>query len=376
MRIEVGFSSDIGKVREGNEDSVLVEHPLYAVADGMGGARGGEVASRMAIETLEELARKGEGSLTDQIRRANEVVFQRSMADRTVSGMGTTLTAAWVEGEEARLAHVGDSRAYLLRAGDFRQLTDDHTLVGRMVKAGEITREEADVHPHRNVLVRVLGTEPDLVVDETTVALLDGDRLLLCTDGLTGMVAEQQVQAILETEPDPQKAADRLVRAANRAGGIDNITVVLLDAHEDPDGDSGGHGGSSTIARPSHAPLGGAVASYGPSARRWALRAGLLALIVAVLFVGFRIYADRQWYVGVRDGHVAVFQGIPAQLGGFRFSHVAIDVTGLSAAAVEQVPLYAELEGGITAGSREEALAIVAQMRKDVAALAQGVSAS
>ena len=372
MRIEVGFSCDIGKVRDGNEDSVLVEHPLYAVADGMGGARGGEVASRMAIETLQELVRDGEGSLPDKVRRANTMVFERSMADASVAGMGTTLTAALVEEGEARLAHVGDSRAYLLRAGDFRQLTDDHTLVARMVQAGEITREEADVHPHRNVLVRALGTEPDVTVDEAAVALLDGDRLLLCTDGLTGMVAEQQIQAILETEPDPQKAADRLVRAANRAGGIDNITVVVLDVRENAEGDTG----DAPHAGPSHIPLRDAAASYRPSARRWTARAGLLALIVAVLFVGFRVYADRQWYVGVREGHVAVYQGVPARLGGVRFSHVAVDVPELSATAVEQVPFYAELDNGITADSREQALAIVAQMRRDVAAPTQAGSTS
>ena len=166
------------------------------------------------------------------IRSANRAVFERSISDRKVSGMGTTLTATTVDEQGAHLGHVGDSRAYLLRAGALRQLTDDHTLVNRMVKAGEITPQEAGTHPHRNVLTRSIGTEPEVVVDENDVPLIDGDRLLLCSDGLTGMVTEPQIQAILETTPDPQEAADRLIKAANRAGGIDNITVVILDIHE------------------------------------------------------------------------------------------------------------------------------------------------
>ena len=230
MKVQVGVATDIGRVREGNEDSYLIEPPLYAVADGMGGHRGGEVASQLALETIEDLFRKDEGSLVEQVRSANHAVFMQSQEDTAVSGMGTTLTAALVEGSQLQLAHVGDSRAYLLRADSLRQLTADHTLVARMVKTGEITEAEAEVHPHRNVLTRSLGTEADVQVDEDVVGLLDGDRLLLCSDGLTGMVTEDQIKAILETEPDPQRASDRLIKAANRAGGIDNITVVVLDA--------------------------------------------------------------------------------------------------------------------------------------------------
>ena len=230
MRIETGVATDIGRVREGNEDSYLVEPPLYAVADGMGGHRGGEVASHLALETVEERARADQGTLADQVRAANRAVYERSQQDREVTGMGTTLTAAKLVEGTLLLAHVGDSRAYLLRGGALRQLTDDHTLVNRMVKAGEITTDEADVHPHRNVLTRALGTEPEVQVDVSEVPLMDGDRALLCSDGLFGMVTEDQIQAILEVEPDPQKAAERLIRAANSAGGVDNITVVVLDA--------------------------------------------------------------------------------------------------------------------------------------------------
>ena len=370
MSVEVGFATDIGKVREGNEDSLLVDPPLYAVADGMGGARGGEVASRIAVETLEELSHKGDGSLRDHVRRANELVFERSTTDRRVAGMGTTLTAVVIEGGAAHLAHVGDSRAYLLRAGDLRQLTDDHTLVQRMVRAGEITRDEAEVHPHRNVIIRALGIEPEVEVDETTVALLDGDRILLCSDGLTAMVAEQQVQAILETEPDPKRAADRLVRSANRAGGVDNITVVVIDVQDVAGDEESEARGSGARDRSPGSRLRAAASGRGPQARRWALRGGVALLVLAVLIVALRVYADRQWYVGESEGHVAVFQGIPAEIGGFRFSHIAVEFPDLQASAVEQSPLYTDLASGITVDSREEALAIVAQMRSDAGNLA------
>ena len=155
MRVVVGVATDIGRVRERNEDSYLVEPPLYAVADGMGGARGGAVASSLALDTVEELFRGGKASLAEMIRSANRAVFERSISDRKVSGMGTTFTATTVDEQGAHLGHVGDSRAYLLRAGALRQLTDDHTLVNRMVKAGEITPQEAGTHPHRNVLTRI-----------------------------------------------------------------------------------------------------------------------------------------------------------------------------------------------------------------------------
>ena len=197
----------------------------------MGGHRGGDVASSLALETVEALFRDGDGTLAEQVREANRAVLERSVADQQGERHGHDPHRRHGRGHATPAScHVGDSRAYLLRAGDLRQLTSDHTLVARMVKAGEISREEAAVHPHRNVVTQVASApRPTCVVDEEDVPLLDGDRLLLCSDGLTGMVAEDQIQAILEAEPDPQDAADRLVKAANRAGGVDNITVVVLD---------------------------------------------------------------------------------------------------------------------------------------------------
>ena len=188
MRVSVGAATDIGQVREGNEDSYLLVAPLYAVADGMGGHRGGEVASSLALETVQGLFERHEGTLSDQVVQANRAVFERSQNDRSVSGMGTTLTAALIDGDEVHFVHVGDSRAYLLRDGQLTQLTEDHTLVHRMVVEGEITPAEAETHPHRSILTRALGVDENVEVDEGEVEVQGGDRILLCTDGLTGMV--------------------------------------------------------------------------------------------------------------------------------------------------------------------------------------------
>jgi len=382
MRVVVGVATDIGRVRERNEDSYLVEPPLYAVADGMGGARGGAVASSMALDKLEELFRSGKGSLTELIGSANRAVFERSISDRKVSGMGTTLTAATVDDEGAHLGHVGDSRAYLLRAGALRQLTDDHTLVNRMVKAGEITPQEAGTHPHRNVLTRSVGTEPEVDVDVEDVPLIDGDRLLLCSDGLTGMVTEPQIQAILEAAPDPQDAADRLIKAANRAGGIDNITVVILDIHEGDDGgvvDRGRWAAASRSADPEERSREAAsTAIVGTQRRRrpssasikkWAIRTGVVVVAALAVFFAVRVYLDRQWYVGESNGNVAVFQGIPATIGGFHFSHVELE-TDIPVSEVARLPQYPALSEGITANDRTEAMGIVEQIRQDLSAAA------
>jgi protein phosphatase len=371
MRVLAGIATDIGRVREGNEDSFLVEPPLYAVADGMGGARGGEVASQLALSTVEEGFLDGRGPLAALVHEANVAVFARAAGDPAVAGMGTTLTAAMIEGDAAHLVHVGDSRAYLLRAGDLRRLTEDHTLVQRMFRAGEISADEADVHPHRNVLLRVLGTEADVEVDELQVGLLSGDRLLLCSDGLTSMITEAQIQAILGAAPDPQDAAARLVRAANRAGGLDNITAVVLDVLEGDDDETG-----PGVGAPGER-LGSARAGAGrPPARirarersRPFLRSAIaLAAAIVVLVAGYtgvRTWLDTRWYLGVANGHVAIYQGIPATPLGIELSRVDVE-TDLSASEVEGLPLYASLADGINVESREQALERLDQMRADL----------
>jgi serine/threonine protein phosphatase PrpC len=370
MRIEAGVSTDVGRVREGNEDAFAIEPPLYAVADGMGGHRGGEVASQLALQTVVERFRAGQGTLTDQVQAANRAVYERSATDRKVTGMGTTLTATIVISDRAHLVHVGDSRAYLLRAGSLRQLTEDHTLVNRMLKAGEISASEAAIHPHRNVILRALGQDPEVAIDEQDVGLLEGDRLLLCSDGLTVMVPEDQLHAILEaTAGAPQEAAERLVRAANGAGGIDNITVVVLDVLEGDPPSVAGNDATGDASGPAAVGPPAPVAEPVPLTRRRWFRWGAVAVgLVLALVVGLtalRAWLDTRWYVGVSDGRVAVFQGIPADLFGFELSRVT-EQTEIPAADAMALPLYAELEQGINVNSREDATARIEQIRKDL----------
>jgi serine/threonine protein phosphatase PrpC len=386
MRVTVGAATDIGQVREGNEDSFLVMDPLFAVADGMGGHRGGEVASTLALETIERLFSEREGSLTEQVEQANRAVFERSQSDREVSGMGTTLTAVLVQDAEVRLAHVGDSRAYLLRGDELHLLTEDHTLVHRMVTEGEITEEEAETHPHRSILTRALGVDGAVAVDEGIVELRDGDRLLLCTDGLTGMVRDAEIEAVLKETPDPQEAVERLVRMANRAGGVDNITAVILDfAEGDPSAPANErehHGATEAGARsavPTSTPveatdLSGVDRPMPPPprdrsrvGRRVGIGAGITVAVVVLGVVALRLYLDTQWYVGVSNGRVAVFRGVPAEIAGLDLSSVVIETT-IAAEEAEALAVYRDsLPEGITADDREGAEAIVEQIRVDVA---------
>jgi protein phosphatase len=356
MRIAAGVATDTGRVRDHNEDSFIVEPPLYAIADGMGGANAGEVASQLALETIGEMQRTGTGTLDDEVREANRIVFERAGEDTKLAGMGTTVTAALASAEALHLAHVGDSRAYLRRAGSLRQLTNDHTLVDRMVQAGEISRDEADVHPHRNVLVRALGTEPKVDVEAMDLGLLEGDQVLICSDGLTDMVTENQITAILDiAQGAPQDAADRLVRAANRAGGIDNITAIVLEVQP-------GEPEAGTVVPAPEATASG-------TARRVPWRAITVVLTTIVLlmvaYTVFRSYLDRQWYLGVSDGHVALYQGIPAEPFGIHLSHVDLD-TGMDAVVIGQMPSYLGLAEGITFDSREAAMQVVQQMQGDL----------
>ena len=398
MKVSVGAATDIGQVREGNEDSFLVVAPLYAVADGMGGHRGGEVASSLALETVQGMFERKEGSLADQVVEANRAVFDRSQNDRSVSGMGTTLTAALVDGSRVHLVHVGDSRAYLLRGGELAQLTEDHTLVHRMVMEGEISQEEAETHPHRSILTRALGVDQSVQVDESDVEAAAGDRLLLCTDGLTGMVPEGQIREILLESADPQEAVEKLVKVANRAGGIDNITAVILDFSEDgsepgptkrsdttvvgaripePLAEAStprGPSTSSPAARPAAGTRPEALRRSSPRVgRKVGIWAGVTLAIVALAMVGLRLYLDTQWFVGVSNGRVAIFRGVPTEVGGFELHSVVVE-TSIPAKEAQALALYRDLPEGITADDRSGAETIVENIRDDVARFEQPTS--
>jgi protein phosphatase len=223
--------SDTGRRRRRNEDQYVCVPPLFAVADGMGGAQAGEVASGLAAAVLNEAAgeERGEERVAWLIQEANRRVFQRSSEDAATTGMGTTMTVALVDGDSIAFGHVGDSRAYRVRGGQLEQLTDDHSLVGELVRSGRLSPEEAESHPQRSVITRALGTEPDVDVDTFTVEAEPDDIYLLCSDGLTDMVSPSEVRSLLvEHGSDLEAAARALVDAANAGGGEDNITVVLF----------------------------------------------------------------------------------------------------------------------------------------------------
>jgi PPM family protein phosphatase len=225
-------ASDTGKKRRRNEDSYVVAPPLFAVADGMGGAQAGEVASKLAAAALEDTdpgSIAGPEKVTSLIQEANRRVYERAANDPSTSGMGTTMTVALVEGDEVTIGHVGDSRAYVVRNGELEQLTEDHSLVNELLKSGKLSREEAEMHPQRSVITRAVGTDPDVDVDAFTVSTGEGDVFLLCSDGLTDMVADEDILEIVEKHrEDLDRATKALVSAANRGGGEDNITVIAF----------------------------------------------------------------------------------------------------------------------------------------------------
>ncbi len=224
--------TDPGRTRRHNEDAYVIEPPLFAIADGMGGAQAGEVASRLATAALKEAGANGGGEqrIADLIQKANRRVYDRSSSDPNTSGMGTTITVALVEDDHVAFGHVGDSRAYLIRQAQMEQLTEDHSLVNELLKTGKLSREEAETHPQRSVITRALGTDPDVDVDTFSVRAEDGDLFLLCSDGLTDMVSEDSILDVVERNRGDIDAALRaLVKAANRGGGQDNITVVAFE---------------------------------------------------------------------------------------------------------------------------------------------------
>jgi len=246
-------ATDTGRKRRRNEDAYVLAPPLFAIADGMGGAQAGEIASRLAAAALEDTdsgSLSGPERVRSLIQEANRRVHERSSADPTTSGMGTTMTVALVEGDTVAIGHVGDSRAYLLRDGRLEQLTEDHSLVNELLKSGRLSPEEAETHPQRAVITRAVGTDPDVDVDAFPVPARDGDLFVLCSDGLTDMVDDEGILDVLERNGDDiARAAKALVAEANKHGGEDNITVVAFRIEGDADAPT-----SATMTLPAAAP--------------------------------------------------------------------------------------------------------------------------
>jgi serine/threonine protein phosphatase PrpC len=337
--------TDPGRKRRRNEDAFVVAPPLFAVADGMGGAQAGEVAARLATAAFREYheadALEGRERVAAIIQEANRRIYERAHADTEASGMGTTVTAALLEGSQIVIGHVGDSRAYRMRAERLEQLTDDHSLVADLVRTGRISPEEADTHPQRSVITRALGTDPEVDVDSLAVDAEPGDIYLLCSDGLTTMLTDEEILGIVRGAKSLEHAGKDLVKAANRRGGEDNVTVVLFALESDEpleetavmSGDGRGtredledtltgleapalvqreEETGWTLAPPEPPP------ARGPR-RRWrrTLLLSLAALAFVAILVALAFFGlSRAHFVGAdEDGRIAVYQGLPWTLG-------------------------------------------------------------
>jgi PPM family protein phosphatase len=354
--IEQAWRSDVGRQRSVNEDDLVVSPPFFAVADGMGGAKAGEVASAIAAGTFEGEAQSGEpaeAQLARILREANRRIYELAVKDEAHRGMGTTLTAAMVHGDEISFAHVGDSRAYVLRGGALEQLTSDHSLVAELERSGQISPEAAEHHPQRSIITRALGPEPEVEVDTYTVAGRDEDLFLICSDGLTSMISDEEVASILRSSESLEDSAEALVRAANQSGGKDNITVVLFRLSSDAEVDAARE--DETIAGGMTADDVRAAAADAPTPAQAAAPAGLreslagvpadatvvrapdrlppapprrrrrrgrtlakvvvgLALVAGVL-AGLYALSRQVYFVGTNDaGLVTLYRGIPYDL--------------------------------------------------------------
>ena len=344
-----GSRTDVGSVREQNEDSLIVNPPLFVVADGMGGHAAGEVASEIAVNTIQELApdHADAEALGHAVEEANRDIINAALAGEGREGMGTTVTAAILERDKLVIAQVGDSRAYLLHNGELTQLTRDHSLMANMIEAGQITPEEARFHPNRSVITRALGNDPDTLPDLYEINVEDGDRLLLCSDGLYSMLEDDEIAAVMRRVSDPQRCASTLVNGAIAAGGHDNITVIVADAE-----------GRAQQKR-----------------RRIAIRTKITIAFVLLLLAG--ILAAAAWggytylhntaYLAKTDsGMVAVYRGVPGDVLGFGYSELVeetdIPVSKLSPSAAERI------SENMRVNSVDEAFELVESYREEITA--------
>jgi PPM family protein phosphatase len=327
---EEAHKTDTGRQRHANEDSYYAKAPIFAVADGMGGAQAGEVASRIAAGAFEHGQVTGdasaEGQLEEIAQEANREIHKLAREDSSRAGMGTTLTAALLRDDEVAFGHVGDSRAYVLRDGKLKRLTKDHSLVEELRRQGRLTEEQAEEHPQRSIITRALGPEPSVNVDTMTFPARDGDLFLLCSDGLTTMVSDEEIREILVRSKTLRSAVNRLVDAANHGGGRDNITAVAFrvadaDAKE-------GEEGATLIARTGEQAgltgervraatdrLRGRGPMPAPSGRRRALRWTALLGVIVLVVGGAVLFARSIYFLGTDDGgNVALYRGVPYQL--------------------------------------------------------------
>lgn len=294
--------TEVGHVREHNEDSYLLQPPLFVVADGIGGHEAGEVASSLAVATLAQanLNRADAQELGSCIERANLALIEAAKNGQGRLGMGTTCTAAYIENNKLAVAHVGDSRAYLLRSGILTRISHDHTFVEELVESGEITADEARVHPNRSIITRALGSDPHMYADHFELPLEEKDRILLCSDGLSSMLTDKDIEDIMISSPSPQECVDSLVDAALRAGGLDNITTIVIEITD------------RVIQKE-------ITKRTVKNIMLWTI-----SVIVALhlMVAGAAFYIMHSWYLIDEDGYVTVYQGIPSHIGPFNLNEL------------------------------------------------------
>ena len=356
--------TDPGKVRKNNEDSLLVgegrDETLFVVADGIGGFEAGEVASSIAVDVLNDVGPSD--SLEDAIREANRRILAAARGDARFHGMGTTVVAMRFggTGEEpiAQISHVGDSRAYLLRGEELKPVTEDHSLVAELVRSGDLTRDQASEHPQKNLITRALGAEEEVDVDTVVLPVEPGDRLLLCSDGLSDMVSETRMLMILTSNPEnPERAVRALVSAALEAGGADNVTVVVVDVREEDPPVKETHRGDTQELRAilpddtrpepprggvprgskKHASLRAKRRDLGLPGRIMValVRAVAVVLVLAALLTPFYLWGSSRYFLGFDEGEVVVYRGLPYAPWGLELSE-EVRRTGLEEADVQE----------------------------------------
>jgi serine/threonine protein phosphatase PrpC len=371
-----------GKVRNNNEDSLLVgegrDETLFVVADGIGGFEAGEVASSITIDVLKDIAPLG--SLEDAIREANRRILAAAKSDERLSGMGTTVVALRFGGTEsepaAEISHVGDSRAYLLRDGELKPITEDHSLVAELVRSGDLTRDEASEHPQKNLITRALGAEVEVEVDTTVLPIRSGDRFILCSDGLSDMIPETRMLDLLTFSPEgPEKAAQTLVSAALEAGGTDNVTVVVVDVKEgDPPAEEPRHGDTQEmkaivleeagVRRRQERPQAGDKRAEAEGLGRSlvvSIRVLAAVLVLVAIATPFYLWGTSRFFLGFEEGEVVIYQGLPYEPLGYGL-YQEVQRTGLKEPDV-QARYRDPIENHKLYSSKEQAEATVRDLK-------------
>ena len=329
--ISWGSRSDVGLVRGHNEDSFLMRAPLFAVCDGMGGHAAGEVASAIAVQTIadEAPATADDVLLGAAVESANAAVIRGAEEGAGKPGMGCTASCCLIEKGRMAIAHVGDSRIYLLRHGTLVRVTHDHSYVEELVDSGQITPDEARTHPSRSIITRALGSDPDMYADHFTLEVNNGDRVILCSDGLSSMIPDSEIEAVAVSSATAQQAADNLVASALTAGGLDNVTVVVADVLDD---------GSAELGRKK-------------LMRRVGIVCGALAAVAVIAVLAVVVFIRSEWYLGDNNGTVGIYQGVNASFLGIEMSSLVEE----SAVAVSDLPssVQDQLASGIRVQNEE-----------------------